>query len=128
MSRSRHSREPRRQLNSKAVRHHDQGNCNPELLANYPYTRLQTVWSLPGHSRQANKGHRLTNGPGRLADEVVQPTTQSAEGCASLIACRKHALYLHNIIKRGRDSHELQPHTFPFRLPSTPLWDVIRTS
>ena len=50
------------------------------------YTRLQTVWSLPGHSRQANKGHsprchRRPNGPGRLADKVVQPTTQSAEGC-----------------------------------------------
>ena len=50
------------------------------------YTRLQTVWSLPGHSRQANKDHsprchRRPNGPGRLADKVVQPTTQSAEGC-----------------------------------------------
>ena len=50
------------------------------------YTRLQTVWSLPGHSRQANKGHsprcyRRPNGPGRLADKVVQPTTQSEEGC-----------------------------------------------
>ena len=50
------------------------------------YTRLQTVWSLPGHSRQANKGHsplcyRRPSGPGRLADKVVQPTTQSAEGC-----------------------------------------------
>ena len=50
------------------------------------YTRLQTVWSLPGHSRQANKGHsprchRRPNGPGRLADKVVHPTTQSAEGC-----------------------------------------------
>ena len=50
------------------------------------YTRLQTVWSLPGPSRQANKGqsprcHRRPNGPGRLADKVVQPTTQSAEGC-----------------------------------------------
>ena len=49
------------------------------------YTRLQTVWSLPGHSRQANKDHvsrchRRPNGPGRLADKVVQPTTQSAEG------------------------------------------------
>ena len=53
------------------------------------YTRLQTVWSLPGHSRQANKGHsprchRRPNGPGRLADKVVQPTTQSAEGCTYL--------------------------------------------
>ena len=54
------------------------------------YTRLQTVWSLPGHSRQANKGHssprcrRRPNGPGRLADTVVQPTTQSAEGCTYL--------------------------------------------
>ena len=52
------------------------------------YTRLQTVWSLFGHSRQANKGHsprchRRPNGPGRLADKVVQPTTQSAEGCTS---------------------------------------------
>ena len=50
------------------------------------YTRLQTVCSLPGHSRQANKDHiprchRRPNGPGRLADKVVQPTTQSAEGC-----------------------------------------------
>ena len=50
------------------------------------YTRLQTVWSLPGHSRHANKGHsprchRRPNGPGRLADKVVQPTTQYAEGC-----------------------------------------------
>ena len=50
------------------------------------YTRLQTVWSLPGPSRQSNKGHsprchRRPNGPGRLADKVVQPTTQSAEGC-----------------------------------------------
>ena len=50
------------------------------------YTRLQTVWSLPGPSRQANTGHsprchRRPNGPGRLADKVVQPTTQSAEGC-----------------------------------------------
>ena len=50
------------------------------------YTRLQTVWSLPDHSRQANKGHsprchRRLNGPGRLADKIVQPTTQSAEGC-----------------------------------------------
>ena len=50
------------------------------------YTRLQTVWSLPGHSPQANRGHsprchRRPNGPGRLADTVVQPTTQSAEGC-----------------------------------------------
>ena len=50
------------------------------------YTRLQTVWSLPGPSRQANKGHsprchRRPNGPGPLADKVVQPTTQSAEGC-----------------------------------------------
>ena len=50
------------------------------------YTRLQTVWSLPGSSRQANKGHsprchRRPNGTGRLADKVVQPTTQSAEGC-----------------------------------------------
>ena len=50
------------------------------------YTRLQTVWSLPGHSRQANKDHiprchRRPNGPGQLADKVVQPTTQSAEGC-----------------------------------------------
>ena len=50
------------------------------------YTRLQTVWSLPGHSRQDNKGlsprcHRRPNGAGRLADKGVQPTTQSAEGC-----------------------------------------------
>ena len=53
---------------------------------NSMYTRLQTVWSLPGHSRQANKDHsprchRRPNGHGRLADKVVQPTTQSAEGC-----------------------------------------------
>ena len=50
------------------------------------YTRLQTVWSLPDHSRQANKDHiprchRRPNGPGRLADKVVQPTKQSAEEC-----------------------------------------------
>ena len=50
------------------------------------YTRLQTVWSLPGHSRQANKDHnprchRRPNGPGQLADKVAQPTTQSAKGC-----------------------------------------------
>ena len=56
-----------------------------------PYTRLQTVWSLPGHSRQANKGHsprchRRPNDPGRLADKVVQPTTQSVEGCTSVIS------------------------------------------
>ena len=54
------------------------------------YTRLQTVWSLPDHSRQANRGHspcchRRPNGPGRLADKVVQPTTQSAEGCTYLL-------------------------------------------
>ena len=54
------------------------------------YTRLQTVWSLPGHSRQANKGHsprchRRPNGPGRLADKVVQPTTQSAEWCTFIV-------------------------------------------
>ena len=54
------------------------------------YTRLQTVWSLPGHSRQANKDHntrchRRPNGPGRLADKVVQPTIQSAEGCTLTI-------------------------------------------
>ena len=52
------------------------------------YTRLQTVWSLPGHSRHANKGHsprchRRPNGPSRLTDKVVQPTTQYAEGCTS---------------------------------------------
>ena len=44
------------------------------------------MWSLPGPSRQANKSHsprchRRPNGPGPLADKVVQPTTQSAEGC-----------------------------------------------
>ena len=55
----------------------------------FMYTRLQTVWSLPGHSRQANKDHiprchRRPNGPGRLADKVVQPTTQSAEGCTHM--------------------------------------------
>ena len=54
------------------------------------YTRLQTVWSLPGPSRQANKDHsprchRRPNGPGRLADKVVQPTTQSAEGCTYVV-------------------------------------------
>ena len=54
------------------------------------YTRLQTVWSLPGPSRLANKGHsprchRRPNGPGRLADKVVQPTTQSAEGCTYML-------------------------------------------
>ena len=43
---------------------------------------MQAVWSLPGHSRRANKDHsprchRRPNGPGRLADKVVQPTTQS---------------------------------------------------
>ena len=62
----------------------------------YPhrYTRLQTVWSLPGHSRQANKGHsprchRRPNDPGRLADKVVQPTTQSAEGCTTVANASK---------------------------------------
>ena len=59
----------------------------------FMYTRLQTVWSLPGHSRQANKDHsplchRRPNGPGRLADKVVQPTTQSVEGC-TFILCFK---------------------------------------
>ena len=44
------------------------------------------MWSLPGHSRQVNKDHspcchRRPNGPGRLADKVVQPTTQFSEGC-----------------------------------------------
>ena len=57
-------------------------------LSKRMYTRLQTVWSLPSHFRQANKGHsprchRRPNGPGRLADKVVQPTTESAEGCTS---------------------------------------------
>ena len=52
------------------------------------YTRLQTVWSLLGHSRQADKDHkprchRRPNGPGRLADTVVKPTTQFAEGRTS---------------------------------------------
>ena len=48
------------------------------------YTRLQTVWSLPGHSRQANKDHsplchRRPNGPGRIADKVVQPIPHSLQ-------------------------------------------------
>ena len=56
------------------------------------YARLQTVWSLPGHSRQANKDHspccqRRPNGSGQLADKVVQPTTQSAEGCTYILVC-----------------------------------------
>ena len=62
---------------------------NPKWAVNM-YTRLQTVWSLPGPSRQSNKGHsprchRRPNGPGRLADKVVQPTTQSAEGCTFVV-------------------------------------------
>ena len=61
------------------------------------YTRLQTVWSLPGHSRQANKDHsplchRRPNGPGRLADKVAQPTIQSAEGCTYL-KCHVQGMY-----------------------------------
>ena len=61
----------------------DSGRCQTDGVM---YTRLQTVWSLPGPSRQDNKGHsprchRRSNGPGRLADKVAQPTTQSAEGC-----------------------------------------------
>ena len=68
---------------SKLVQFNWPANCPPDVRM---YTRLQTVWSLPGHSRQANKGHsplchRRPRGPGRLADKVVQPTTQSAEGC-----------------------------------------------
>ena len=48
------------------------------------------MWSLPGHSRQANKGHSprchcRPNGPGRLTDKVVQPTIQSAEECTYLL-------------------------------------------
>ena len=63
------------------------------------YTRLQTVWSLPGPSRQANKGHsprchRRPNGPGRLADKVVQPTTQSAEGCTIELDCGLSGVWL----------------------------------
>ena len=63
-----------------------QQTTSARLLTIGTYTRLQTVWSLPGHSRQTNKDHsprchRRPNGPGRLADKVVQPTTQSAEGC-----------------------------------------------
>ena len=58
------------------------------------YTRLQTMWSLPGHSRQAKKDHsplrhRRPNGPVRLADKVVQPTTQSAEGCTYRISLHR---------------------------------------
>ena len=61
----------------------DKPNGNRQVCM---YTRLQTVWWLPGHSRQANKDHsprchRRPNGPGRLADKVVQPTTQSGERC-----------------------------------------------
>ena len=70
------------------IRTHDGHSTLSQPLINPigTYTRLQTVWSLPGHSRQANKDHiprchRCPNGPGRLADKVVQPTTQSAEGC-----------------------------------------------
>ena len=74
------------------------------------YTRLQTVWSLPGHSRQANKGHsprchRRPNGPGRLADKVVQPTTQSAEGCT---------LYIHANPQQSASTQ------LPFELVSSP--------
>ena len=63
------------------------------------YTRPQTVWSLPGHSRQANKGHsprchRRPNGPGRLTDKVVQPTTQSAEGCTYIYIGKYIRLFL----------------------------------
>ena len=63
---------------------HRMGLDAPDV--NIMYTRLQTVWSLPGHSRQANKGHsprchHRPNSPGRLADKVFQPTTQYAKGC-----------------------------------------------
>ena len=64
-----------------------EGGC---WTLNVMYARLQTVWSLHGHSRQANKDHsplchRRPNGDKvqRLADKVVQPTTPSAEGCTS---------------------------------------------
>ena len=69
------------------------GNMGFQIwYCSYMYTRLQTVWSLPGPSRQANKDHnprchRRPNGPGRLADKVVQPTTQSAEGCTGAFSC-----------------------------------------
>ena len=51
------------------------------------------MWSLPGHSRHANKDHsprchRRPNGSD-LADKVVQPTTQSAEGCTYIQSFRE---------------------------------------
>ena len=66
------------------------------------------MWSLPGHSRQANKGHsprchRRPNGPGRLADKVVQPTTQSAEGCTWGLGPR---LVLVHLERSGRGEWE----------------------
>ena len=78
----------------------------PENDISSMYTRLQTVWSLPGHSRQANKDHsprchRRPNGPGRLADKVVQPTTQSAEGC-TLVRIRLERNYT---LGATHDSH-----------------------
>ena len=38
------------------------------------YTRLQTVWSLPGHSRQANKGHspRCHRPPTALVGSLIR--------------------------------------------------------
>ena len=91
------------------------------------YTRLQTVWSLPGHSRQANKGHsprchRRPNGPGRLADKVVQPTTQSAEGCTSL------GLLKQNMCPRMTSTwwSSLVHRKFPLPKLVNPYWNMNR--
>ena len=43
-------------------------------MSTHRYTRLQTVWSLPGHSRQANKGHspRCHRPPTALVDSLIR--------------------------------------------------------
>ena len=77
----------------------------------FMYTRLQTVWSLPDPSRQANKGHsprchRRPNGPGRFADKVFQPTTQSAEECTYMSA--NYERLTSNLRNQLGISHELK--------------------
>ena len=79
------------------------------------------MWSLPGHSRQANKGHsprchRRLNGPGRLADKVVQHTTQSAEGCT-------HSAFSQTL---GGRSEVIMRRIFPFNLRPAGVWIVTR--
>ena len=50
------------------------GLCLPRLSDVVPglYTRLQTVWSLPGHSRQSNKGHSPRCHPSPLVDSLIR--------------------------------------------------------